>query len=270
MGWERGYAPHVGATAGEHDDLCAVVLAAGRGTRLRPLTSVLPKALCPIDNVALLDLALASVRPFAADVAVNVHHLSAAVVDHLARTDPRVQVSDETDRLLGSAGALGRLKPWIGGRPVLLRNSDAYLTGSLAELVDGWDGERPRLLGMRRASTADFGDIQYVGACLLPADVISGLSDRPSGLYDLVWQPRWQRGELEFVMATGEFVDCGTPRDYLKANLIASRGMSVIGAGAVVLGSVERTVVWPGGVVGADEALHDCIRVGRDLTVDAR
>ncbi|MBK9738442.1 MAG: NTP transferase domain-containing protein [Actinobacteria bacterium] len=270
MGAERGYAPNVGGKRREDDELCAVVLAAGRGTRLRPLTSVLPKALCPVGNVALVDLALASVRPFAADVAVNVHHLSAAVVDHLSRDRPEVHVSDETDRLLGSAGALGRLKPWIDGRAVLVRNSDAYLTGSLTELVEGWDGQRPRLLGRRGRPPPTSGTSSTSEPAFCPPTSSPAWRSGPPGLYDLVWRPHWERGEIEFVMTTGEFVDCGTPRDYLRANLVASGGRSVIGAGARVLGSVVRTVVWPGGEVAADEVLHDCIRVGRDLTVDAR
>lgn len=243
-----------------------MILAAGRGTRLRPLTNILPKALCPINNVPLLDLALASVEPFAGDVAVNVHHRSQDIIRHLTETE--VHVSDESDRLLGSAGALGRLAPWIDGRPVLLRNADAYLSEGLGRLLSGWSGDTIRLLGMRREGASDFGDVQYVGACLLPATVVATLSAEPSGLYDLVWQPAWARGELELVLAEGQFADCGTPREYLRANLIASGGASVVGTGSVVRGRIERCVLWPGAVVEREEALHDCVRVGSDLTVD--
>ncbi len=250
------------------DRLCAVVLAAGRGTRLRPLTLQVPKALCPVGNVPLLDLALDSVRPFASDVAVNVHYLPDAVREHLAGRS--VHVSDETGRLLGSAGAIGHLREWIAGRPVLVRNSDTYLTGDLGPLVAGWDGRRTRLLGVRRDGASDFGDIQYVGACLLPGHVAAAMPDRVAGLLELAWRPALERGELDFVMALGEVVDCGTPREYLRANMIASGGASVVGPGAVVRGRLDRAVVWPGGFVGPDESLHDCIRVGRALTVDAR
>jgi NDP-sugar pyrophosphorylase family protein len=181
-----------------------------------------------------------------------------------------VHVSDETERLLWSGGALGHLREWIDGRPVLVRNSDSYLTCGLDLLMSGWDGSRTRLLGMRHDGPSDFGEIQYVGACLVPAAVAAQLPDEPAGLYDLVWMPAWQRGELEFVMADGQFVDCGTPRDYLRANMIASRGESVVGRGAVVRGSLDRVVVWPGGHVRPDEQLSECIRIGSDVTVDAR
>jgi N-acetyl-alpha-D-muramate 1-phosphate uridylyltransferase len=248
-------------------ELCAVVLAAGLGTRLRPLTLLRPKSLCPVGNVPLLDLARESVRPFADDVAVNVHHLADQVRAHLAGTP--VVVSDESGGLLESAGAIGHLRGWIAGRPVLVRNADAYLTSGLADLVRGWDGMRPRILAVPRTHDSDFGRWQYVGACLLPAADAARMPDAPASLNDLVWRPAWERGELEIVEATGRFVDCGTPHDYLQANLIASGGQSVVGDGAVVLGRIERVVVWPGSTVGPDESLVDCIRAGADVTVRA-
>ena len=247
--------------------LCAVILAAGVGKRLRPLTDIRPKALCPVGNVPLLDLALGSVRPYAADVAVNAHHLADQVYRHLDGSD--VHVSDERDGLLQSGGALGHLREWVAGRAVLLRNADAYLTSDLSELVAGWDGTKPRILVIPRGTPSDFGDAQYVGACLLPAADALRMPDAPASVNDLVWQPAWESGDLEVVEVRGDFVDCGTPREYLRANLLASGGMSVVGAGATVLGAVERVVVWPGGHVGPGETLHDCIRVAADLTVDA-
>lgn len=241
------------------------MLAAGRGTRLRPLTLHRPKALCPVDNVALIDRAIDSVTPHVADVAVNVHYLADMVRDHL---DGRaVHVSDETERLLQSGGAIGHLRRWIAGRSVLVRNSDAFLTSDLSELIAGWDGERPRLLGRRLDGPGDFGEVQYVGACLLPASFAAAMPDAPASLHDLVWRPAWEADELELVMARGEFVDCGTPSDYLHANMIASGGRSVVGGGALVDGLLDHSVVWPGGYVGPDEYLSECIRVGSDLTV---
>src|SRR3954447_24784114 len=95
-------------------DLAAVVLAAGAGTRLAPLTRLRPKALCPVDNVPLVDLALARVSRITAAVAVNAHHGGAAME---ARIAGRVPLSIEPDRALGTAGALSFLRDWIAGRP---------------------------------------------------------------------------------------------------------------------------------------------------------
>ncbi len=246
--------------------LAAVVLAAGAGTRLLPLTRLLPKALCPVDNVALVDLATASVRRFTTSVAVNVHHHVDAMLAHL---EGRVHVSWEKREALGTAGALGQLRDWIAGRDVLVRNADAFLTGDLDMLVAGWSGERCRLLVKRTTRAADFGDARYVGACLLPGATVASLAATPTGLYEVLWRDAWQRGELELVEAAGEAVDCGTPRDYLRANLIASGGRSVVASTAVVRGRLVRSVVWAGALVEEGEVLVDSIRAPGPLTVRA-
>lgn len=243
--------------------LVGVVLAAGEGRRLRPLTELRLKALCPVGNVALLDRALAAVSPYVDAVAVNVHHHRPALLAHL---DARVvEVSIEEPVALGTAGALGRLRRWIDGRDVLVHNADAYLPGGLAALVEGWDGERCRLLVTRQPGAADFGDLRYVGACLLPGAVVAGLAADPSGLYEILWRT----AQLDFTVTSDVAIDCGTPADYLRANLHASGGVSVVGAGAVVEGSLLRSVVWPGGRVSAGERLVESIRAGADVTVAA-
>src|SRR2546426_4251176 len=65
------------------NDLVGVVLAAGAGTRLRPLTDLLPKSLCPVAGVPLLDFALERVVDVTSDVVVNAHHGAAAVAAHV-------------------------------------------------------------------------------------------------------------------------------------------------------------------------------------------
>ena len=85
-----------------------VVLAAGAGTRLRPLTDLRPKALCPVGGRPLLDLALDRLEPHTGTgprhLAVNAHHHAEQVVDHVGR---RAHLSLEQPEPLGTAGALG-------------------------------------------------------------------------------------------------------------------------------------------------------------------
>lgn len=252
-------------------ELAGVVLAAGAGTRLRPLTRLRPKALCPVANVALLDHALARIRALCAAVAVNAHHHADQIAAHLRDADPSVHLSVEQPVALGTAGALGQLRPWIAGRPVLAANADAWLGGdpaaTMEALVEGWDGQRARLLCVDTGGPSDFGSRRYAGACLLPWRLVESLAAVPSGLYEASWRDEHAAGRLELVTTDAPFVDCGTPRDYLLANLTASGGRSVVGQGAVVEGEVVRSVVWPGGVVRADERLVEAIRVGAELTV---
>ncbi len=247
-------------------DLVGVVLAAGEGRRLRPLTELRPKALCPVNNVPLLDLAIARMRPHVAEIAVNAHHLAQQVQTHLDGTD--VMVSVETPRALGTAGALGALGQWTAGRDVLIHNADAWLTDPLDQLIHGWDGVRPRLLvGPVGDCRADFGDRRFVGASLLPGAVAASLPARPLGLYEAVWRNAWERGRLELVDVTGPAIDCGTVAEYLRANLTASGGESVVGAGCVVKGEVRRSVIWDGCTVGPGEWLTDAVRATDSLTV---
>src|SRR3954452_15402535 len=88
-------------------DLAAVVLAAGAGTRLRPLTRLVPKALCPVGNVPLADLSLARLARVAGDgaehLAINAHHHADQIAEHTAG---RAHLSVEQPEALGTAGAV--------------------------------------------------------------------------------------------------------------------------------------------------------------------
>src|SRR5438270_6656617 len=171
-------------------ELAAVVLAAGAGTRLRPLTWLRPKALCPVENVPLVDLALGWARTVTGAVAVNVHHGRAALESHLAG---RVHLSIEEPEALGTAGGVGNLRGWIGGRPVLTMNADAWHDADLTEFVGGWDRERVRVL----VADDDFGPRARVVASLLPWSDVEVLEPRPTGLYEVCWRAAQVAGRLD-------------------------------------------------------------------------
>ena len=238
-----------------------LVLAAGAGTRLRPLTDLRPKALCPVANRPLVDWALDRVAPSVSRTAVNVHHHREQLLAHLSGRE--VHVSVEEPVALGTAGALGRLRDWVAGAAVLLTNADSWSPAEpdpLARLLAGWDGERPRLLCRRDPANADFGDLRYVGSALLPWRSIRDLPATPAGLYEVSWRALHEQDRVDLVVDDLVHIDCGTPADYLAANLTASGGESVIGEGAVVEGTLIRSVVWPGARVRPDERLVDSIR----------
>ena len=250
-----------------------MVLAAGAGTRLRPLTNERPKALCPVADVPLVDLALARLRPIVGGggtLAVNLHHGADQLDAHLA---PDVHRSREEPVALGTAGAIGALRPWLDGRDVVVANADAWLDRSLdlGPFVDGWDRERTRLLCVRDPARGDFGDLRYCGVALIPATEAQRLEPVPSGLYEVSWRAELAAGRLDLAVTDVPFIDCGTPADYLHANLAASGGTAVVGAGATVADGarLERSVVWPGAEVAAAEHLVDAVRTPR-ITVLVR
>ncbi len=241
-----------------------MVLAAGLGRRLRPLTLVRPKALCPVGNVPLVDLALERLAPVGEDLAVNVHHHREAMEAHL---DGRVHLSIEDREPLGTAGAVGQLRDWLDGRAAAVVNVDAWCPTSVAPLLEGWDGERTRVLvaGSTRLLPGSL-----VAGALLPWSVAQALEPVPSGLWETCWRDADASGRLEVLPLDGPFVDCGTPGRYLEANLAASGGESVVEPGAEVEGRVVGSVVWRDGVVHPGEVLTGAIRYTGEKTVLAR
>jgi MurNAc alpha-1-phosphate uridylyltransferase len=249
--------------------LCAVLLAAGVGRRLRPLTDLLPKALCPVGNVALLDRALSAVATLglagAAEVAINAWHKSDAIVAHTAalprsRDDQRHDspgdaplrpyVGVETGSVpLGSSGGLAQLRDWIDGRDVVVGNADAYLSGgSLAGLTADWTGDEVRLLGVPSGDRrSEFGRHRFAGFCVIPWRRIEALKAEPTDLVRTVWRPAEAAGELQIIGYAGRYIDSGTPADYLAANLHEAgvRGVdgTLVAANAIVAGSAVTSVI---------------------------
>lgn len=247
-------------------EVAGVVLAAGAGTRLRPLTHHRPKPLCPVAGVPLLDLALDRLRAVTSEIAVNVHHGRAAMEAHLDGSG--VFVSVEEHEALGTAGALGHLRSWIAGRPTLVVNGDTWCTTGLAPLVEGWSGERPRLFVIGRWPTPR----PRLAGALLPWADVADLEPVPSGLWEVAWRSDLDEGRLDVAAAAGPIVDCGTPAAYLAANLAATDGAGFVdprasvGAGA----RLAESVVWDDGAVSSSERLERAIRYAGGRTVVVR
>jgi MurNAc alpha-1-phosphate uridylyltransferase len=205
-----------------------VVLAAGFGTRLRPLTDSRPKALLPVGGEPLLDQALRALLPVTERLAVNAHAHAEKVAEHVVDAWPGAYLSVEQPEPLGTAGALGKLRAdgWLDGDDVVVHNADAWHRADLqACLLDGWDGERARLLVVDSGvADDDFGPWRYTGVCVLPWGVVEGLEPAPSGLYEAVFGDAYARGELDLVPYDGPWFDCGTITDYAKANAVAASG----------------------------------------------
>jgi MurNAc alpha-1-phosphate uridylyltransferase len=197
--------------------LAALVLAAGRGQRLRPLTDERPKPLLTVGETTLLDAALdrvaTVVRISPETVAVNAHWLAEQIV---AYVDGRVHVSVEQPEALGTAGAVGAIHGWLGDRDLLIANGDVWWSAmpDLQSFVDEWDRKRPRLLVVADDERPDFeGRWRFAGLSLLPGEVASALQPVPSGLYEEVWS----RTEIDLVPADLTFIDCGTLQDLEQA-----------------------------------------------------
>ena len=116
----------------------AVVLAAGEGTRLRPLTLTRPKPMLPINGEPLLHYTLQWLKQHGIhDVAINLHHCPEVIVDHFgdgARMEMRIVYSHE-DRILGTAGAVRKLERFMDGRPLVVVYGDVLTDFDLTALI---------------------------------------------------------------------------------------------------------------------------------------
>ena len=107
----------------------AMVLAAGLGTRMRPLTDTLPKPLVQVAGKALIDHVLDRLADAGVETAVvNVHHMADQIEDHLkGRTRPKIEISDERGELLDTGGGVVKALKRLGDAPFLHVNSDTHL-----------------------------------------------------------------------------------------------------------------------------------------------
>src|SRR5436305_3080254 len=123
----------------------AMILAAGLGVRMRPLTDRLPKPLVRVAGRALLDHVLDKLADAGVgESVINVHYLPDQIIHHVAqRKRPRVMISDERDEVLGTGGGVVNALPLLGAGPFFLVNADSlWIDGvqpSLARLADAFD-----------------------------------------------------------------------------------------------------------------------------------
>ena len=132
----------------------AMVLAAGLGKRMRPITDTLPKPLVKIAGKALIDWGLDSLARAGVETAVaNVHYLPDQLIEHLsARQQPAVTISDERVALLDSGGGIVHALPQLGTAPFYVLNADTFWIDrgddNLRRLALAWDGAAMDILLM--------------------------------------------------------------------------------------------------------------------------
>ena len=141
----------------------AMVLAAGLGVRMRPLTDNMPKPLVQVAGRALLDHVLDKLGDAGVSEAiVNVHYLPDQIIDHVAsRKRPRVVISDERDKVLGTGGGVVRALPLLGNTPFFHVNADTmWIDGvrpNLARLAEAFDPARMDILLLMAPTTSSIG-----------------------------------------------------------------------------------------------------------------
>ncbi|MGV7031403.1 nucleotidyltransferase family protein [Methylobacterium symbioticum] len=219
----------------------AFVLAAGLGTRMRPVTDTRPKPLVAVAGKALLDHALDRVAEAGIGTAVvNVHYLADQIEAHLAaRTGrPATEVSDERDALLETGGGVKKALGLLGEAPFVVLNSDSFWlegpTPNLGRLIAGWDPEAmdilllvaPTATSLGYEGAGDFvmdpeGRLErrgeravapfiYAGVAILKPELFA---DTPEGAFslNLLFDRAITRNRLHGLRLDGQWLHVGTP-----------------------------------------------------------
>ncbi len=229
----------------------AMVLAAGKGTRMRDLASERPKPLIKVKDTPLIDgvldrVSAAGVRK----VVVNVHHFAGMLRDHLvSRQEPEIAISDESDQLLDTGGGVARALEHFGGRPFFVLNADVlWLDGranTLSRLAQRWsDEEMDALLlmcftvnaigyeGLGDFMMADDGRLsRREEQCVAPF-AYSGIQvlhprlfdAAPDGVFSLnrLWDKAESKGRLFGLIHEGAWMHVGTPEGVSAAEDVLS------------------------------------------------
>jgi N-acetyl-alpha-D-muramate 1-phosphate uridylyltransferase len=141
----------------------AMLLAAGLGTRMRPLTLTRPKPLIEVGGRTLLDHVLDRLEAGGIEtVVVNVHHLADEMEAHLERRGhPTILVSDERGGLLDSGGGVRKALPLLGPAPFSVCNADSFwIEGprpNISRLTEAWDGKAMDILMLVAATATSVG-----------------------------------------------------------------------------------------------------------------
>jgi MurNAc alpha-1-phosphate uridylyltransferase len=217
----------------------AMVLAAGLGTRLRPVTDTTPKPLVEINGRTLLDHAIDQLELVGVEtVVVNVHYKAAMVAAQLARRDyPRIEISHEPD-LLDTGGGVARALRLLDDVFFVVNSDVFWLDGkdpALQRLATAFDPERmDSILLLQRTVTAvgyeGSGDylidasgyphrrgeravapFLFAGLQLLHSRAFAGISDRVFSLVR-VFDRAEEAGRLQAIVHDGEWYHIGTPQ----------------------------------------------------------
>ena len=218
----------------------AMVLAAGLGTRMRPLTDTLPKPLVAVAGKALIDHVLDRLASAGVNHAVvNVHHMADAIERHLkGRTRPKILISDERGELLDTGGGVVKALKLLGDRPFFHINSDTIWIegvtpnlGRLAAMFDpaemdavvllaatatsiGYDGRGDFAMGpdgrLRRRGEREVVPFVYAGAAILSPTMFA---DTPKGPFSLnrIFDRAIETGRLFGLRLEGTWMHVGTP-----------------------------------------------------------
>ena len=231
----------------------AIVLAAGLGKRMLPITATMPKPLVKVAGQSLIDFALDKLREAGVEsVVVNVHHFADMLEAHLlTRETPRIVISDERGELLETGGGVKKALPLLGSDPFITFNSDSlWIEGqepNLKRLVKAWDPERMDILmlvaplstsigfegrgdfhqdedgRLRRRGTDDSAPFAYAGVAIVKPELVHGT---PEGAFsaNAFYDRAIAKDRLYGLCMEGQWLHVGEPQAIAEAEKCLAAG----------------------------------------------
>lgn len=224
----------------------AMIMGAGQGTRMAPLTDDKPKPMVRFMGKPLIDHALARLIAVGIeDVVVNVHAHADQLEAHLKRLSaPKIVISDEREELLDTGGGVKKARPLLGDDPIVTFNSDSvWIEGrrpTLTRMMETWDPTTMDALLMIASATNTIGEVRR-GDFTMEADgrlirreeqtvapfMYAGVQivnptlfdDGPEGPFstNLIWDKAIERGRLFGLRMEATWMHVGTPDDLADA-----------------------------------------------------
>jgi MurNAc alpha-1-phosphate uridylyltransferase len=192
-----------------------MVLAAGLGQRMRPITATLPKPLIKVGGRALIDYSLDRLADAGITRAVvNVHHLADQVEAHVAaRRAPAIVISDERSLLLETGGGLKKARPLLGEEPFLTLNSDSlWVEGSRTSL--GYEGRGDFAMDphgrLRRRREREVTPFVFAGVSIVKPKLLDNAPDGPFSA-NLLYDRAIEAERLFGLRLDGEWLHVGDP-----------------------------------------------------------
>jgi MurNAc alpha-1-phosphate uridylyltransferase len=236
----------------------AMILSAGLGLRMRPLTDTRPKPLIEVAGKALLAYNLECLTRAGIDqIVVNIHHLGGQIRDYLhTKNYQQVKISDETERLLDSGGGVKKALPLLGSDPFFIINADSFFIDgpqkNLQRLAEAFDPEKMDALlllagGLQMTGYEGLGDFfmdaegrltrrvervvapfVYTGVALITPSLFTDTPDGPFSL-NLLFNRAIEKTRLFGLRLDGEWLHVGTPEAIAEAETQLAYGVTTKG-----------------------------------------
>jgi N-acetyl-alpha-D-muramate 1-phosphate uridylyltransferase len=225
----------------------AMILAAGLGTRMAPLTATRPKPLIELKGKALIDYAIDRfIQHGVKFIVVNVHYLADQLVAHLEkRKDVEIRICDERDAILDTGGAVAKALPLFEGEPFYTHNSDSLwvegMGSALTRMRQRWDPETMDALMLvaptvsaigfdgrgdfemdslgllKRRAEMTLAPFVWTGVQIVHPRLFDGVPKSGRFSINPLWDRAIDKGRLYGIRLDGVWIHVGTPQSLEEA-----------------------------------------------------